>query len=392
MEFEIEEKNLIYNKNKKYDCVIIPVINGEELTYQQFFENNLIKNTPCVIKNATNNWIASRDWLKTGVSNTDYLEKKYGETKVIIYNCSSRYFNSQKCEDSTLLKYLEYWKNKENIKTLYYLKDWHLQLQCVNDTFYEVPIYFAADWLNEYFTQCLDDDYRFVYMGPRGSWTPLHSDVFTSYSWSANICGQKKWIFFPPGEEKYLKDNLNNLPYDINEVSHSRKCFEVIQNSGEAIFVPSGWYHQVWNLDDTISINHNWINGCNIFTMWESIKENLNAVEKEIEDCKNMNSFEEHCQTMLNALFGMDYKKFYEFLAFIGDSRINMLTNKSKRTLFHNHRIGTNHIYFDLMRIQEVLEDYLNSDYVKKMEYYLDAKRLLSKIMHSCDNRFIKKL
>ena len=38
---------------------------------------------------------------------------------------------------------------------------------------------------------------------------------------------------------------------------------EVIQRAGELLFVPSGWYHQVENIDDCISINHNWLNGCN---------------------------------------------------------------------------------------------------------------------------------
>ena len=33
---------------------------------------------------------------------------------------------------------------------------------------------------------------------------------------------------------------------------------KVVQEAGETIFVPSGWYHQVTNLVDTVSINHNW--------------------------------------------------------------------------------------------------------------------------------------
>lgn len=33
----------------------------------------------------------------------------------------------------------------------------------------------------------------------------------------------------------------------------------VVQGSGEAIFVPSGWHHQVHNLSPLVlSINHNW--------------------------------------------------------------------------------------------------------------------------------------
>lgn len=39
-----------------------------------------------------------------------------------------------------------------------------------------------------------------MYIGPAGSWTPLHHDVFRSYSWSVNITGRKQWIFFHPDE------------------------------------------------------------------------------------------------------------------------------------------------------------------------------------------------
>lgn len=35
---------------------------------------------------------------------------------------------------------------------------------------YTTPIYFSSDWLNEYWDTLDVDDYRFVYMGPKGSW------------------------------------------------------------------------------------------------------------------------------------------------------------------------------------------------------------------------------
>lgn len=40
---------------------------------------------------------------------------------------------------------------------------------------YTVPEEFSSDWLNEYYTdyEQSSDDYRFVYMGPKGSWLVL---------------------------------------------------------------------------------------------------------------------------------------------------------------------------------------------------------------------------
>jgi hypothetical protein len=153
--------------------------------------------------------------------------------------------------------------------------------------------------MNEFWDQRVDvnDDYRFVYMGPKGSWTPFHADVFRSFSWSANICGKKKWIFFPPGEEDCLKDINGHLVFDVNSeelkdpskypnYNRLKHRFEVIQSAGEIIFVPSGWHHQVYNMEDTISINHNWLNGCNVDISWEYIKQGLRDVENEIRDVR----------------------------------------------------------------------------------------------------------
>ena len=43
---------------------------------------------------------------------------------------------------------------------------------------------------------------------------------------------------------------------------------EAVQERGEVMFVPSGWHHQVHNLCDTVSVNHNWFNWCCLRQVW----------------------------------------------------------------------------------------------------------------------------
>lgn len=42
----------------------------------------------------------------------------------------------------------------------------------------------------------------------------------------------------------------------------------VVQDAGDTIFVPSNWFHTVENIADTLSINHNWLNGANLRQCW----------------------------------------------------------------------------------------------------------------------------
>lgn len=335
----------------------IHILDAHTLSYHDFFTKYMIKNQVCLIKNITTHWSSAKDWVsKDSKPNFDYLKRNYSDIDVSVYNCNEKYYNSQKTTCFKFSDYVEYWKNFNSSSDVLYLKDWHLQNVCPCDNFYEVPSFFASDWLNEYLTECKLDDYRFVYMGPGSSWTPFHSDVFSSFSWSANVTGEKEWAIFVPGDENLLRDKFGNLPYDIKQCNVNIPHIKITQMPGDAIFVPSGWYHQVHNTKDTISINHNWVNGCNIKKMYLSIKDNLNLVKNEISDCRDMPNFLEHCQVMLKASFGMDFKEFYTFIKHIALKRLNYFIRNDNVVHFDTYRLSSNHVKFDLLKIKEVLQ------------------------------------
>lgn len=151
----------------------IPILNEANFTYDDFFQNFMSQNKSCIIQHATKEWNSSKFWMKGTDINFEYLRRHYGHMNVTVYNCQEKEFDSQKCCDTNFNEYLNYFessdKNVEFCDRLDYLKNWHLKLNS-NDNFYDVPIYFASDWLNEYCVNCLKDDYRFVYMGPKQTW------------------------------------------------------------------------------------------------------------------------------------------------------------------------------------------------------------------------------
>ena len=162
---------------------------------------------------------------------------------------------------------------------------------------YVCPRYFSDDWLNG--AAGMGDAYKFVYLGPRGTVTPLHADVLNSYSWSSNVCGRKLWYLVPPEFTHLLYDAFGTrlAPHLHSDLDYSgdlgpalypglagarRRAYRVVQETGETVFVPSGWHHTVENLAPTLSINHNWINGTNIAWSWDRVRSELSHVAESV--------------------------------------------------------------------------------------------------------------
>lgn len=157
------------------------------------------------------------------------------------------------------------------------------------------------------------------------------------------------------------------------------KSFEIIQSAGQTVFVPSGWHHQVWNIEDTISVNHNWFNGCNIHWIWTAIYQKFNEVLREIDDCKDMDNFDEHCQLMLKSDFGLDFEMFLEILQCIVAKRIGILQG-DRGVILNETKLGRNHAIFDLRSISGVLNEMNNKCSTEKL------KQIIQDMMHQIDN------
>jgi len=366
LEIDCAEQKLNLINESDNDLQEIPQISADELTYNQFFTSYMLTNTPVLIKNIKVKTSFSESWFRDdGSFDIDSLRNTLKDRQVPVANCTKQYFDSHEKMEMSFGDYADYWKGER--AELLYLKDFHLKKKLPELDYYNVPHYFASDWLNEFLIDNSMDDYIFIYIGPAGSWTSFHSDVFGSFSWSANIYGLKKWLMLPPGEEEKLKDAFGKLPFSIDcdmLLDRNVKYFEVLQNCNETIFVPSGWYHQVFNLEDTISVNHNWFNGCNLNRIADNLMNHLLEVEREIEDCKEMDNYEEQCQVILKASFGLNVQDLLEMLTHIIHKRTDHEFN-----VFNKFSFGSNHLKFDLNSIRETLVKLKENDVVARNEH-----------------------
>ena len=111
-------------------------------------------------------------------------------------------------------------------------------------------------------------------IGPSGSGAPLHSHVA---AWNVVLRGTKKWLLFPPGhlrdlDSSFRRSNATNLGYTVFRISQgwglNKKinpeiakfalenglAFEVVQQPGDVLMIPSQYGHGTLNLCGTISI------------------------------------------------------------------------------------------------------------------------------------------
>ncbi|KAM7273688.1 hypothetical protein ACFE04_028352 [Oxalis oulophora] len=332
----------------------IEKINANSLSYSEFVDKYMSSNQPVILTGLMNDWRACKDWVLTQtlnshneqVPNLQYFSTNFGNSKVQVADCGTREFTDQKRDEMSVNEFIDHWlpvstdECSEKGKPLLYLKDWHFVKEYPEYVAYKTPLFFADDWLNIYLNSyqmhkdngtgqedndiCCSD-YRFVYMGAKGTWTPLHADVFRSYSWSANVCGKKKWVFLPPSQSHLVFDRngkncIYNIFDDIDETKfpgfNKTIWFECTQEKDEIIFVPSGWYHQVHNMEDTISINHNWFNSYNLSWVWDLLLRDYIEAKEYIADIKDIcDDFEGLCQRNLAANTGMNFYGFFLFIS-----------------------------------------------------------------------------
>ncbi|XP_040987059.1 2-oxoglutarate and iron-dependent oxygenase JMJD4 isoform X1 [Juglans microcarpa x Juglans regia] len=331
----------------------IEKVNAKELSYSEFVLKYMEKNQPVVMMGLMDDWKACKDWVfDNGKPNLQFFSTHFGNSRVQVADCGTKEFTDQKRVEMSVSEFVDRWlensmEEQSSASTnlsygdhVLYLKDWHFVKEYPEYLAYTTPLFFCDDWLNLYLdnyrmhkdpdtyqanNEIGCSDYRFVYMGAKGSWTPLHADVFRSYSWSANVCGRKQWLFLSPSQcnrvfDRNMKGSVYNIFDDVSEKEFpgfkEAIWLECTQEQNEIIFVPSGWYHQVHNLEDTISINHNWFNAYNLSWVWNLLLRDYDEAKEYIEDIRDIcDDFEGLCQRNLAANTGMNFNDFYFVLA-----------------------------------------------------------------------------
>lgn len=86
------------------------------------------------------------------------------------------------------------------------------------------------------------------YVGGNGSGAPPH---FHGDAWNALAWGSKRWFLFPPHEARFSRVAISDW---VASRPTPPAPFEVLQQSGDILYVPKGWAHGVLNLSPSVGV------------------------------------------------------------------------------------------------------------------------------------------
>lgn len=153
---------------------------------------------------------------------------------------------------------------------------------------YRVPSYFPED-LFELVGESRRPPYRWFLIGPKRSGTTLHIDPLGSSAWNTLLVGRKRWVLFPPDVPKSLVSGKKHVKRDEDDeavnyfmdllprlkAASSRetlRCVEFMQEPGETVFIPGGWWHAVLNVEDSVAVTQNFCSSQNFRGVWRKTR------------------------------------------------------------------------------------------------------------------------
>ncbi|XP_037496142.1 F-box protein At1g78280 isoform X2 [Jatropha curcas] len=237
----------------------------KDLSSEEFFHQYDARK-PVLLAGLADHWQARNTWT------IDQLSMQYGDTAFKISQRSSRKV-SMKFKD-----YVSYMNFQHDEDPLYIFDDKFGETAPSLLKDYSVPYLFQED-----FFEILDKEkrppFRWLIIGPERSGASWHVDPALTSAWNTLLCGRKRWAMYPPGRVPIgVTVHVNEEDGDVNIDTPSSlqwwldfyplladedKPIECTQLPGETIFVPSGWWHCVLNLETTIAVTQNFVNSKN---------------------------------------------------------------------------------------------------------------------------------
>ncbi|PVD29564.1 hypothetical protein C0Q70_08818 [Pomacea canaliculata] len=278
-------------KKYKHDLQTTGVERRSNLSLQEFWDLYDAK-WPVIITDVVNTWPASK-WT------TEFFNLTYGNENVatsIVEGTTSEGFSVPL---HGFIKYINYatptsWMYVMDEVFIVSRPELHKQI---------LPsIYTEEDFFKLFPKEIRPWDCMLLW-GSAYSQSPLHIDPYNWTGTNAVIKGTKKWKLFPPGQDHLLyviPEAMCGFPLECYKYNSPINTFapdqtqyplynlatyiEVEQKAGEMLIIPTGWFHQVYNTEETLAISNQVMNRNNYRYVLKEILKAGNLLHKHLPD------------------------------------------------------------------------------------------------------------
>ncbi|KAF9122023.1 hypothetical protein BGW39_010081 [Mortierella sp. 14UC] len=244
--------------------------NYDDLDIETFDRRYRYPNRPLMIQHSgVEQWPAWEQWTLGA------LASKYGETQFRVSNIES---NEEPSFGMCFKDFLHYIRYNNDTDPLYLFDPNFAETVPEMDSAYRVPKYFEFD----YFSLLKSDarpPYRWLLVGPQRTGAPWHVDPSGTSAWNTLLSGHKRWALYPPhtvppGHDPTSSERKTSVSWYLDVYPYlppESLPLEIVQNPGQTIYLPSGWWHMVINMDDTVAVTHNFADEANLLQVKRSL-------------------------------------------------------------------------------------------------------------------------
>ncbi|MBO9881278.1 cupin-like domain-containing protein [Xanthomonas sp. D-109] len=272
---------------------LIPRISG--VTEATFLSEYVRANVPVIVTDAMD------DWRQPGRWTPDHLRRKVGGMEVQVYD---DLFTLVDLEDLTDYLDRNFDQPDDAVATEYvraYVRFKDVDFTWADRLFDAL----AAEWGHPYFfprsgfvlpksetapISPVTDlfPYKGLFISGRGARTRLHRDPFLTEAMLCQFHGEKHVVFYAPQHAGVLmRDGTFVDPDAVDRTlfprfDEARPAYDDILRPGEILFIPSGWFHDVRTLSDSISITWNFVHEVSAERFRNAVQDPRNDFDRDV--------------------------------------------------------------------------------------------------------------
>lgn len=219
-------------------CPHIPI--EKNLSAADFKENYVKKNRPVILRGLLDKQQALKKW------DFDFFAEQHGHLEI-----EANLYDPQNTKKTDLKSLIQEIKTMNSSKFPVYLQEWWFQTVCPElPSDVVIPEHFADD-----FNHRLMGFHNFtLWIGSKGSSTPLHQDLPFVNIWTSQIRGKKEWVIFDKNAKLFANENGQADYAEFLENSNNG-VMHCLLEQGDVLYVPFKWWHRVRTIEDAISLN-----------------------------------------------------------------------------------------------------------------------------------------